>query len=185
MILTRLAIACGDISAETPRAASLNWFGLFFIAGKDTQILQISQVLCPTGQRLHDGESVTADDPHFVAVEFHELAGLPDRFKNRGDKQSVQNQVIWAVMLAHPPKADLLWSAALERERSRHDVKAQRADGCCKSSDIRLLNEQVEIKRHARISVQADREPAAHSISDSFVHHRIDDAYEFLAEDHA
>ena len=42
----RLATAWGDMSKDLPQPASLNSFGLSFIAGKDIKILQISQALC-------------------------------------------------------------------------------------------------------------------------------------------
>jgi Protein of unknown function (DUF3592) len=57
-----------DMSADTPLAAFLNWFGLLFIGGENTQILQIGKVLCPA--------------THCIILEFQIQVGVV--FHSRG-----------------------------------------------------------------------------------------------------
>ena len=45
MMRTWRDTAAADMSADIPRAAFLNWFGLVFIGGQNTQILEVGKVL--------------------------------------------------------------------------------------------------------------------------------------------
>lgn len=45
MMRTRRDTAAADMSADTPRAAFLNWFGLIFIGGENTQIWQVGKAM--------------------------------------------------------------------------------------------------------------------------------------------
>lgn len=172
------------MSVETPRALSLNLFGLVFICRNNTQILQIGEIFGSAGERLHDRQAFTADHANGPPAKIQVHACLPHGLKHRSDQQRVENEVLLSFMFADTPKTRLLSRTTFEGEGSCHDINTKGLHHQLKTRDILLLNQQIQVEGHPWPPMHPYGEAATHRVFDALVFQRIDNGDKLFAKGH-